>query len=325
MTGVDITIVLPVYGRSDLLEPALESVVKQTSHNWELLVADDGSDKATRNFIEGWISRHKNERITWLQRPQNLGLFGNLNQAISEASTEWIMLLCSDDVLLPSATERVDNLCRMWPEAWITLSTFESINRDGTCRPADNAWHHDQIERRTAVVEAKDMVQALLRLGSVNGNLTGMAFRKSLWKQAGPFREDWTHAADWEWLVRAVCISPVILNREPIARVRTHELQLSNSNRENGNEIREVAAVVRQLIDHPLLAGEKRRHKWAAHIMHFQMWNTAKVFRTLSKRELLLRMELISVSAGLRMTLVALLSYVPIRIKKTILGTRRSL
>jgi hypothetical protein len=120
------------------------------------------------------------------------------------------------------------------------------------------------------------MIPALLRLGSLNGNLTGMAFSKEHWRRVGPFKEDWRHAADWQWMIRACETKPLLLNREPIASVRTHEQQLSVRNRKSGHECQEVAAVVRSLLLHPYLKDEPRRKEWAGHVMQFQLWNMIK-------------------------------------------------
>ena len=65
---------------------------------------------------------------------------------------------------------------------------------------------------------------------------------------AGGFREDWRHAADWEWLIRASEQKALLLNRKPIAAVRTHPAQLSEKNRVSGHEITEVAAVIEGLL-----------------------------------------------------------------------------
>ena len=46
-----ITIVLPVYWRSELLREALESVYLQDDPDWRLLIADDGSDDQTAELI----------------------------------------------------------------------------------------------------------------------------------------------------------------------------------------------------------------------------------------------------------------------------------
>lgn len=313
MNEAAFTIVLPVYGRSELLEPALSSVLDQTSPNWRLLIADDGSDAVTQDFLARWLAEHADPRVRWVRRPQNLGLFANLNKAIEDADTEWVVLLCSDDLLLPSAVEEVEKLRNRWPEAGLILSTFDSINADGSDRLADSAWHHDQVSMETALVPPERFVPALLELGSLNGNLTGMAFRRALWREAGPFRGDWRHAADWEWLLRASEDQPLVLNRAPIAKVRTHESQLSNSNRRSGHELQEVAEVVRSLVSHPLLANEPRRYGWASHVMQFQLWNVLKGLGRQPAPTSLQALGAIHQASGLRQTAIALARWLPTR------------
>jgi len=313
MNETAITIVLPVYGRSELLEPAVSSVLAQTSPNWRLLIADDGSDSVTQGFLERWLEDHADPRMRWVRRPQNLGLFANLNKAINEADTEWVLLLCSDDLLLQLAVQEIEKLRRRWPEAGLILSTFESINADGSHRPADSAWHHDQVSLETALVTPEVFVPALLHLGSLNGNLTGMAFSRSLWQAAGEFREDWRHAADWEWLIRAGEQGPLVLNRKPLAQVRTHESQLSNNNRRSGHELKEVAEVVSALVSHARLANEPRRFSWAGHVMQFQLWNLVKGLASRPISESLQFLKVIQGSAGLRQTANALVRWLPTR------------
>jgi glycosyltransferase involved in cell wall biosynthesis len=301
------SIVLPVYGRSELLEPALASVIALDKPDWKLLIADDGSDLVTQQLLESWLAEQDDPRINWIQRPLNLGLFANLNQAIRDAETDWVLLLCSDDLLLPSALSTIQELQKDWPKSNLIISTHLSIDGKGDNRAGDSAWHHDQVTRSTAVINPERFVPALLELGSLNGNLTGMAFTKKLWQQAGPFREDWRHAADWEWLLRATERNPVLLNRNPIAEVRTHAAQLSNSNRHSGNELQEVATVVRQLREHPLLIDEIQRDEWAAHIMQHQLRNTLKMALTTKPLETIRRIRAIRSAAGISRTLESML------------------
>ncbi len=312
-----ITIVLPVFGRSELLEPALTSVLRLESvpQTWKLLIADDGSDAATAAFLEHWLNHHDNGSIRWQRRPHNLGLFANLNRAIAEANTSWVLLFCSDDLLLPGALTRLSELRKRWPQAGLILSTFESINGDGSPRPADSAWHHDQLSRETDLVAPQCFIPALLRLGSLNGNISGMAFSQNLWREAGPFRSDWRHAADWEWLVRAGEQGPLLLNRQPIALVRTHATQLSNSNRRSGHELKEVAVVVGQLRQHPLLTQEPLRHRWAAQVMQYQLWNQLKQLPRHGLGPLVEGLGAIHSAAGLRATGLALLRSAPKRLR----------
>jgi hypothetical protein len=179
------------------------------------------------------------------------------------------------------------------------------------------------VSTTTALIPPERFVPALLELGSLNGNLTGMAFRRALWRRAGPFRADWRHAADWEWLIRAAELGPVLLNRTPIARVRTHPAQLSNCNRQSGHELREVAEVVRQLRHHPLLANEPRRRRWAAHVMQFHLWTLCKRLRRGHFEALPPTLVLLHRSAGLMQTGLALLVWLPQRWRRHRNGSSR--
>ena len=314
MRSSETTIILPVYGKSEFLEEAIQSVIDQTSHDWKLIIADDGSDERTQAWLGLWLTSRGDSRISWHRRETNLGLFSNLNKAIKDSTNSWIILLCSDDRLMPSALEQLYLLRKEWQDARLILSTFNSMNADGSARPSDSARHHDKISDKTALIQPKEMVMSLLRLGSINGNLTGMAFSRELLEDAGPFREEWRHAADWEWIVRAAGQSSVLMNRSPIACIRTHEAQLSNTNRRSGDEVSEIADVVVMLVSHPLLSDVSRRHKWASHIMQFQLWNILTGKTGYSLRSILQALSAVQNSVGIWHATAAMLKFLPVRL-----------
>jgi len=180
-----ITIILPVYGRADLLKATLGSVEKVVGEGWSLLIADDGSDEATSNLIKKWIAEHPEISVEWKRRSSNLGLFANLNQAIKESETDWVLLLCSDDLLLRDSVSRIRKLQENWSSAGLIVSSFESINSDGTSRPPDNAIHNVQMSRDTIVMSSEDAIRALLNLGSIHGKINAMGSRRSVWARVG--------------------------------------------------------------------------------------------------------------------------------------------
>ena len=47
-----ISVLLPIYGSSQWLEEAIDSVVAQDSEQWFLHIADDGSDLETHEWLE---------------------------------------------------------------------------------------------------------------------------------------------------------------------------------------------------------------------------------------------------------------------------------
>ena len=71
------TIILPIYGQSPWLKEALDSVITQASEDWKLLIADDGGDTTTKQWLQKRLDELKDQRIIWIERPINLGLFKN--------------------------------------------------------------------------------------------------------------------------------------------------------------------------------------------------------------------------------------------------------
>ena len=103
MNKSGISIILPVYNRIKFLEQAINSVLKQTYQHWELIIADDNSDSETRAFLNKYPILDR--RIKIYRNPKNLGLFANLNKAISNAENDYLFILCSDDYLLPNCLQ----------------------------------------------------------------------------------------------------------------------------------------------------------------------------------------------------------------------------
>lgn len=310
-----ITVVLPVYGRADLLAEAWQSLKLQSDPEWQLLIADDGSDANTASWINSGPAL--DPRTTWLKRTRNIGLFANLNDALNRIELSgWVLLLCSDDRLLPNAVTTIKKLQNQWPKAPWILSTHLSIGSQGERLANTSAVDHCQFAATTRTIKSDEFIPLLLRYGSINGNLTGMAFSVQLWREAGEFRFDWRHAADWEWLIRASEKAPVLLNREPIAEVRSHPAQLSNANRLAGDELPEVAEVQRLLLAHPTMQDERRRYKWAAHRLQFQLWNLLKQTANGHWHGVLSGFAQIHKTVGLLPALIALLAWLPQRCRK---------
>ncbi|MEB3242548.1 MAG: glycosyltransferase [Cyanobacteriota bacterium] len=312
MNGL-ITVVMPVYGRAALVEQAIASVRNQSVPHWRLLIADDGSDPPTEALLRRLASA--DPRIDLVRRPRNLGLFANLNATLAEVTTPWLLILCSDDLLEPEAIAVLEGLIHRHPACQLLLSSYRSIDAAGALRFDVNGWYTDQFAPVSREFAPGELLPVLLRFGSINGNITGLLMRRDLFERTGPWRSDWRQAADWEWLIRAAERSRVWINRQPIARVRVHGGQLSNDNRVDQREGEEIAAVVRQLRDHPALAAWPQRHRWAAYHAQFLLWNALKAWPRVGWRATARQLALIHRGAGLGRTALALLAVLPGRLR----------
>jgi glycosyltransferase involved in cell wall biosynthesis len=98
-----VSIILCTYNRAALLPRAIESVLKQTYPDWELVVVDDGSNDTTRALIEHY--KEKDERISYFFQV-NAGLASARNTGMRLAVGDYLCFLDSDDEFAPAHLER---------------------------------------------------------------------------------------------------------------------------------------------------------------------------------------------------------------------------
>lgn len=93
-----ISIIIPVYKVEAWLDACLESVVKQTYKDLEILLVDDGSPDHCGTMCDSWAE--KDSRIRVLHK-ENGGLSSARNAGLDVAKGEYILFVDSDDVLDP--------------------------------------------------------------------------------------------------------------------------------------------------------------------------------------------------------------------------------
>ncbi|WP_409265964.1 glycosyltransferase [Massilia sp. BHUDP2] len=96
-----VTIVTPAYNQGDYLDETIRSVLAQTYENVEYIVIDDGSTDNTREVMEKWAGK-----VTCISH-QNMGQANTLNKGWGMAKGELLGYLSSDDLLDPTAIERL--------------------------------------------------------------------------------------------------------------------------------------------------------------------------------------------------------------------------
>ena len=96
------SVVLPAYNTPpDILRRAIDSVLNQTYPYFELIIVDDGSDLS----LEPIVREYTDERIVFIQHPENRGAGAAHNTGIKAAKYDWIAFICHDDEWLPNKLE----------------------------------------------------------------------------------------------------------------------------------------------------------------------------------------------------------------------------
>lgn len=86
------SIIIPTYNRAHMIDVAIQSVLDQTSSNWELIIVDDGSTDDTKEVVE----QFNDPRIKYVYQ-ENQERSAARNRGILVSNGEWICFLDSDD------------------------------------------------------------------------------------------------------------------------------------------------------------------------------------------------------------------------------------
>lgn len=99
-----VSVLIPAYKAAPFIGEAIESILKQSFTDFELIVADDDSPDATWEIITHYAD--KDPRIVAVRNERNLGIAGNRNKLISLARGEFVMWQDADDISMPERMAR---------------------------------------------------------------------------------------------------------------------------------------------------------------------------------------------------------------------------
>jgi O-antigen biosynthesis protein len=179
------SIITPVYDTPPyVLRRMLSSVKDQTYPYWEHCLVDDGSS-------EGWIARTiereaaADTRIRFRRRVTNGGIVAASNDALALATGAFVVLLDHDDEIEPHALYALACELDRHPDLDMLYSNLDFIGKDGLRSHPHiwPAWSPELLEMLPYTVHIS-------------------AFRRTLVRELGGFREGLDGAQDYDLMLR---------------------------------------------------------------------------------------------------------------------------
>lgn len=103
-----VSVIIPVYNSEKYIKRAIESVLKQTYKNLEIILIDDASNDNSYEICKEY--EFIDNRIIVIKHNNNQGLGGARNTGLNIAKGEWVFFLDSDDFIEDSAIETLYNI-----------------------------------------------------------------------------------------------------------------------------------------------------------------------------------------------------------------------
>ncbi len=99
-----VSVLIAAYNSELYIRESLESIIKQTYRNLEIVVSDDCSSDKTIDIVKTYL--RKDKRIKLLTNEKNLGIAGNMNKGILSCNGDFIAILDGDDWAYEDRIER---------------------------------------------------------------------------------------------------------------------------------------------------------------------------------------------------------------------------
>ncbi len=203
-----VSIIMPAYNSENTLNEAVESVIKQTYHNWELLIVVDAATDLTENIAKSWAK--KDARVKVFVSSRNQGVAKSRNIGLEKAKGKYLAFLDSDDRWLP---EKLKQQTKFMEEtnAFVSYGAYRRFSE-----------HH----LLNVVNPPAQVSYRRLLMGNVIGNLTGMVSRELVkdLKFLSQGHEDYIF---WLQAVRRAQFAYLVPSDGPIAEYRVQKKSLS--------------------------------------------------------------------------------------------------
>lgn len=120
-----VSILVPNYNYAKYIGEAIESALRQTYSNFEVIVCDDGSKDNSCEIIETYVQ--KDSRVKLIRKP-NGGVASALNAAYREAKGDILSILDADDIWVESKLEKIIELFKSDSKCGFAIHNVIQIN-----------------------------------------------------------------------------------------------------------------------------------------------------------------------------------------------------
>lgn len=124
-----VSVIIPTYNVERFIRQALESVVKQTHINIEIIVVDDCSSDLTMEIVKDF-KRESNRPLILYRQKKNMGVAYARNKAMELVNGRYIAFLDSDDYWEESKLEKQLNIMRK-TDATLCYAAIDMVDEKG--------------------------------------------------------------------------------------------------------------------------------------------------------------------------------------------------
>ncbi len=189
-----ISVIIPVYNTEKYLPRCIESVIRQTYEDWELLLIDDGSEDSSGNICDQYAKQDRRIRVI---HNQNQGPAASRENGIKNTKSEFVMFADSDDWLDEHMLQIMYHQIKE-SRAGIVCCLYQDVKVNGK-RMHPYSFQEEYID----CVNTQDCMYQMHHTRYLTGSPWAKIFRRGLFQDID-FCGDVTIGEDYSMIVQLV-------------------------------------------------------------------------------------------------------------------------
>jgi glycosyltransferase involved in cell wall biosynthesis len=216
-----VSVLTPVYNGEQYLEECIQSVLRQTYHDWDYIIFDNSSTDGTAAIAEHYAA--KDTRIRVVRATEHLDVHGSHNRAVRAAHprSRYLKIVHADDWIYPECLERMVAVAEGNPSAAL-VSAYRLEGKE--------VKHDDLFPYSQDVMSGREVMrQALLDIAWVTGSPTSLLLRSDLVRKPGDFYDSSVWHSDTDAAYRVMMDCDVGFVHQVLTFTRIHPDALTSS------------------------------------------------------------------------------------------------
>jgi glycosyltransferase involved in cell wall biosynthesis len=198
-----VSVIIPAYNAEKYISETIESVLKQTYKNLEIIIVDDGSTDDTERVVNNKLQAFSKYKFL---KQNNLGPAAARNLGIKNAEGDYIAFLDADDLWLPQKIEKQIRFLKEHPECGLVFTRRKIITPYGKV-----------IDDKRKIPKE---INFYILVASNYITTSSVMVRKKIFDLCGYFDEDIKGPEDWDMWIRISKCTKIGFIDEPLVIYR---------------------------------------------------------------------------------------------------------
>lgn len=221
-----VSIIIPNYNHVNFLRQRIDSVLKQTFQNFELILLDDNSTDGSKELLESYADHSKVSHVV-LNSTNSGSPFLQWERGLKLAKGQFIWIAESDDYSDKAFLEEMVDLHRRYPDISLAYCQSYKVDKESNIQGSwlDYGNFNSSYFDSDFFMKGNEFIENFLFYRNVIPNVSAVLFNKEKLSKIRPleFFSFFKYNADWYYYLQLLCNSNIAFKAKSLNYFREHD------------------------------------------------------------------------------------------------------